>query len=189
MNFQIINANLQKQHMHEDGLHPSIQSGRILIERAIKKWFSKQKDTFSSSNVDNFDKRNNLAQNNFNHRNHNNQQKQQQHRYRYQYKQYYHKQQYQQQQQHNYQIDINNKNVDQPLSLSKKRKQQQQQQQQKQKFPQETQYQSSKSSEYSLKSNGAGGPANPFGDGLLIGILLLLLLLLSSIIIVSISSS
>ncbi|CAF3335412.1 unnamed protein product [Rotaria sp. Silwood2] len=144
MNFQIINANLQKQHMHEDGLHPSIQSGRILIERAIKKWFSKQKDTFSSSNVDNFDKRNNLAQNNFNHRNHNNQQKQQQHRYRYQYKQYYHKQQYQQQQQHNYQIDINNKNVYQPLSLSKKRKQQQQQQQQKQKFPQETQYQSSK---------------------------------------------
>ncbi|CAF4842395.1 unnamed protein product, partial [Rotaria sp. Silwood2] len=123
MNFQIINANLQKQHMHEDGFHPPIQSGRILIECAIKNWFSKQKDTFSSSNLDNFDRRNNLAQNNFNHRNHNNQQKQQQHRYRYQYKQnqqqqqYYHKQpyqQYQQQQQQNYPIDINNKNVYQP---------------------------------------------------------------------------
>ncbi|CAF4419158.1 unnamed protein product, partial [Rotaria magnacalcarata] len=143
MNFQIINANLQKQHMHDDGLHPSIHSGRILIERAIKNWFSKQKDTVSSSNLDNFDKRNNLAQNNFNKRNHNNQQKQQHYRYQYQQnQQYYNKQQ----QQHNYPIDINNnnntKNVYQPLSLSKKRIQQQQQQQQK--IPQETQYKSSK---------------------------------------------
>ncbi|CAF5156026.1 unnamed protein product, partial [Rotaria magnacalcarata] len=94
MNFQIINANLQKQHMHDDGLHPSIHSGRILIERAIKNWFSKQKDTVSSSNLDNFDKRNNLAQNNFNKRNHNNQQKQQHYRYQYQQnQQYYNKQQ------------------------------------------------------------------------------------------------
>ncbi|CAF4471534.1 unnamed protein product [Rotaria socialis] len=35
MNFEIINANLQQQHMHTDGLHPSITSGRILIEKSI----------------------------------------------------------------------------------------------------------------------------------------------------------
>ncbi|CAF4916876.1 unnamed protein product, partial [Rotaria socialis] len=48
MNFEIINANLQQQHMHKDGLHPSIQSGRILIERRIHNWFLKQKNTFSN---------------------------------------------------------------------------------------------------------------------------------------------
>ncbi|CAF3750021.1 unnamed protein product [Rotaria socialis] len=48
MNFEIINANLQQQHMHNDGLHPSIQSGRILIERRIHNWFLKQKNAFSN---------------------------------------------------------------------------------------------------------------------------------------------
>ncbi|CAF1388147.1 unnamed protein product, partial [Rotaria sordida] len=40
MNFEIINANLQHQHMHYDGLHPSIQSGRALIEKAFYNWFT-----------------------------------------------------------------------------------------------------------------------------------------------------
>ncbi|CAF1341632.1 unnamed protein product [Rotaria sordida] len=46
-NFEIINANLQHQHMHYDGLHPSIQSGRVLIERALYNWFIKQSKHFS----------------------------------------------------------------------------------------------------------------------------------------------
>ncbi|CAF3885535.1 unnamed protein product, partial [Rotaria sp. Silwood1] len=47
MNFEIINANLQHQHMHYDGLHPSIQSGRVLIEKALYNWFVKQIKQFS----------------------------------------------------------------------------------------------------------------------------------------------
>ncbi|CAF3695900.1 unnamed protein product [Rotaria sp. Silwood1] len=49
MHFEIIDANLQHQHMHQDGLHPSIISGRNLIERAIYNWFSKQERIHSSS--------------------------------------------------------------------------------------------------------------------------------------------
>ncbi|CAF2961396.1 unnamed protein product [Rotaria sp. Silwood2] len=52
MNFEIINANLQHQHMHQDGLHPSITSGRILIERALHRWLFKQKNSFSLSTLD-----------------------------------------------------------------------------------------------------------------------------------------
>ena len=46
MNFEIINANLQYQHMHYDGLHPSIQFGRVLIEKALYNWFEKQAKQF-----------------------------------------------------------------------------------------------------------------------------------------------
>ncbi|CAM4986262.1 unnamed protein product [Rotaria socialis] len=53
MNFEIINANLQQQHMHNDGLHPSIQSGRIIIERRIHNWFLKQKNAFSNEQSSN----------------------------------------------------------------------------------------------------------------------------------------
>ncbi|CAF3363065.1 unnamed protein product [Rotaria sp. Silwood2] len=49
MHFEIIDANLQHQHMHQDGLHPSIISGRNLIERAIYNWFSKQERIHSST--------------------------------------------------------------------------------------------------------------------------------------------
>ena len=48
MNFDIIHANLQHQHMHQDGLHPSIQSGRILIEKAIYNWFTRQTKKISN---------------------------------------------------------------------------------------------------------------------------------------------
>ncbi|CAF4676078.1 unnamed protein product, partial [Rotaria sp. Silwood2] len=47
INFEIINANLQHQHMHYDGLHPSIDSGRVLIEKAFYNWFVKQTKHFS----------------------------------------------------------------------------------------------------------------------------------------------
>ncbi|CAF3821695.1 unnamed protein product [Rotaria sp. Silwood1] len=47
MNFEVINANLQHQHMHQDGLHPAIQSGRILFEKAIYNWLCKQNKKFS----------------------------------------------------------------------------------------------------------------------------------------------
>ncbi|CAF4736303.1 unnamed protein product, partial [Rotaria sp. Silwood2] len=47
MNFKVIDANLQHQHMHYDGLHPSIQSGRVLIEKALYNWFVKQTKHFS----------------------------------------------------------------------------------------------------------------------------------------------
>ncbi|CAF2129470.1 unnamed protein product [Rotaria magnacalcarata] len=53
MNFQIIDAHLQHQHMHQDGLHPSIQSGRILIEKALFNWFTTQSQRFSLDNKDN----------------------------------------------------------------------------------------------------------------------------------------
>ncbi|CAF3306250.1 unnamed protein product, partial [Rotaria sp. Silwood2] len=42
MNFDIIYANLQTQHLHIDGLHPSISSGRNLIENALLNWFNKK---------------------------------------------------------------------------------------------------------------------------------------------------
>lgn len=42
MNFDIIYANLQVQHLHIDGLHPSISSGRNLIEKALSSWFTKR---------------------------------------------------------------------------------------------------------------------------------------------------
>jgi hypothetical protein len=42
MNIDIINANLQLQHLHVDGLHPSITSGRNLIENALINWFNKK---------------------------------------------------------------------------------------------------------------------------------------------------
>ncbi|CAF1454838.1 unnamed protein product [Rotaria sordida] len=47
MNFEVINANLQHQHMHQDGLHPAIQSGRILFEKALYNWLCKQNKKFS----------------------------------------------------------------------------------------------------------------------------------------------
>ncbi|CAF3967997.1 unnamed protein product, partial [Rotaria sp. Silwood1] len=46
-NFEIINANLQHHHMHYDGLHPSIDSGCVLIEKALYNWFVKQTKHFS----------------------------------------------------------------------------------------------------------------------------------------------
>ena len=160
MNFQIINANLRKEHMHRDGLHPCIQSGRILIENAIKSWFSEQKNTFSVSNLENFYQQDGLSRKSFNHPNFNNQRRQQ-HRYQYQPKQQQQqqqqqqyrcecqpKQQQQQQQkyQYNYRINTNrnnnnnnNNNVYQSISSSNQRRQQRQQ-----KNSQETQYQSSK---------------------------------------------
>ncbi|CAF2072617.1 unnamed protein product [Rotaria magnacalcarata] len=42
MDFDIIYANLQVQHLHIDGLHPSISSGRNLIEKALSNWFTKK---------------------------------------------------------------------------------------------------------------------------------------------------
>ncbi|CAF3137656.1 unnamed protein product [Rotaria sp. Silwood2] len=54
MNFKMINANLQEPHMHQDGLHPSIESGRIIIERTLHSWFAQQKNLFPSiSTLDN----------------------------------------------------------------------------------------------------------------------------------------
>ncbi|CAF4876354.1 unnamed protein product, partial [Rotaria sp. Silwood1] len=54
MNFKVINANLQEQHMHQDGLHPSIESGRIIIERTLHSWFAQQKNLFPcTSTLDN----------------------------------------------------------------------------------------------------------------------------------------
>ena len=154
MNFQIINSNLRKEHIHKDGLHPSIQSGRIFIENAIKNWFSEQKNTFSVSNLENFYQQDGLSRKSFNHPNFNNQRRQQ-HRYQYQPKhqqrqqqqrcrcEYQPKQQQQQQQkyQYNYQINTNNNNnnnnnVYQSISSSNQRGQQ--------KNSQKTQYQSSK---------------------------------------------
>ena len=41
LNFDVIYANLQIQHLHTDGLHPSISSGRVLIENAIKNYLNK----------------------------------------------------------------------------------------------------------------------------------------------------
>ena len=43
MNFDIIYTNIQMQHLHIDGLHPSISSGRSLIENALSNWFNKKK--------------------------------------------------------------------------------------------------------------------------------------------------
>ncbi|CAF3047136.1 unnamed protein product, partial [Rotaria sp. Silwood2] len=42
MNFDVIYANIQIQHLHIDGLHPSISSGRNLIENALSNWFNKK---------------------------------------------------------------------------------------------------------------------------------------------------
>ncbi|CAF4289529.1 unnamed protein product, partial [Rotaria magnacalcarata] len=54
MNFELINANLQHQHMHHDGLHPSMQSGRMLFERALYNWLFKKTKTFTLGlNADN----------------------------------------------------------------------------------------------------------------------------------------
>ncbi|CAF3089916.1 unnamed protein product, partial [Rotaria sp. Silwood2] len=47
VNFKVIDANLQHQHMHCDGLDPSIQSGRVLIEKALYNWFVKETKHFS----------------------------------------------------------------------------------------------------------------------------------------------
>ena len=43
MNFDIIYTNIQMQHLHIDELHPSISSGRSLIENALSNWFNKKK--------------------------------------------------------------------------------------------------------------------------------------------------
>ena len=42
MNFEIIDANLQQQHMHNRGLDPSIHSSRTLIEKVLQNWFLKE---------------------------------------------------------------------------------------------------------------------------------------------------
>jgi hypothetical protein len=42
LNFDIVYGNLQTQHLHIDGLHPSISSGRNLIENALFNWFHKR---------------------------------------------------------------------------------------------------------------------------------------------------
>lgn len=54
INIEIINANLQHQHMHDDGLHPSITFGRDLIERAIHKWFIKQESKTDNINMNKY---------------------------------------------------------------------------------------------------------------------------------------
>ena len=51
MNFDIIHANLQPQHLHIDGLHPSISSGRNLIENALTNWFNKKITMLTNSTI------------------------------------------------------------------------------------------------------------------------------------------
>ncbi|CAF4924676.1 unnamed protein product, partial [Rotaria sp. Silwood1] len=51
MNFEVIHANLQHNHMHHDGLHPSIRSGRILLEKSLHNWFIKHTQDFHLDNV------------------------------------------------------------------------------------------------------------------------------------------
>ncbi|CAF1527560.1 unnamed protein product, partial [Rotaria sordida] len=51
MNFEIIDAGLQQHHMHRDGLHPSIQSGRLLIEKISNQWFAKQNKRLSITDL------------------------------------------------------------------------------------------------------------------------------------------
>ncbi|CAF1670757.1 unnamed protein product [Rotaria magnacalcarata] len=51
LNIEMINANLQHQHMHYDGLHPSLQSGRDLIEKAIYNWFMRKTKEFSNPSI------------------------------------------------------------------------------------------------------------------------------------------
>ncbi|CAF3898827.1 unnamed protein product, partial [Rotaria sp. Silwood1] len=53
LNFEVIHTNLQHHHMHTDGLHPSIKSGRILIEKAIKNWFTKHTKSLPLDNNNN----------------------------------------------------------------------------------------------------------------------------------------
>ncbi|CAF4700341.1 unnamed protein product, partial [Rotaria sp. Silwood2] len=119
MNFQIINAHLQHQHMHQDGLHPSIQSGRILIEKALYNWFTTQSQRFSLDNEDNqyHHQHHNLLQQHQQQRQqqqqyHQQQRQQQQYYQQQRQQQQYHQQQRQQQQQkkHNYQNNENNNN-------------------------------------------------------------------------------
>ena len=43
MDLDIIHANIQMQHLYIDGLHPSISSGRSLIENVLSNWFKKRK--------------------------------------------------------------------------------------------------------------------------------------------------
>ncbi|CAF0791998.1 unnamed protein product [Rotaria sordida] len=52
LNFEVIHTHLQHHHMHTDGLHPSIKSGRILIEKALKNWFTMhtQSSSLNSNN-------------------------------------------------------------------------------------------------------------------------------------------
>ncbi|CAF3280790.1 unnamed protein product [Rotaria sp. Silwood2] len=50
MNFEIISANLQHQHIYQDGLHPSIESGSILIEKTLYNWFTTYTQRLSSEN-------------------------------------------------------------------------------------------------------------------------------------------
>lgn len=71
MNFEMINANLQHQHMHYDGLHPSLQSGRDLIEKTIYNWFMKRTDHYHT-NDNNQHYNYNTTKNNNIHHNHNN---------------------------------------------------------------------------------------------------------------------
>ena len=51
LNFDVIYANLQIQHLHTDGLHPSISSGRVLIENAIKNYLNKKYVTSNQSST------------------------------------------------------------------------------------------------------------------------------------------
>ncbi|CAF4324798.1 unnamed protein product [Rotaria sp. Silwood2] len=127
MNFQIINAHLQHQHMHQDGLHPSIQSGRILIERALHNWFTTQSQRFALDNQDN----------QYHHQHHNLlQQHQQQYHQQQRQQRQYHRQQTQQQQYHQQQHQL------------KQQQQHQHQQQQQQK-----QYQQKQQRKYNYQNN------------------------------------
>jgi len=72
MDFEMIYANLQQQHMHYDGLHPSLQSGRSLIEKAIYNWFMKQAKYFSNPSDYNYNYNTNDKGNYIRHNNNNN---------------------------------------------------------------------------------------------------------------------
>ncbi|CAF1503377.1 unnamed protein product, partial [Rotaria sordida] len=51
MNFDIIYTHLQMQHLHIDGLHPSISSGRNLIENALLNWFKRKINMLTNSKL------------------------------------------------------------------------------------------------------------------------------------------
>ncbi|CAF4967286.1 unnamed protein product, partial [Rotaria sp. Silwood1] len=51
MNFDIIYTHLQMQHLHIDGLHPSISSGRNLIENALLNWFKRKINILTNSKL------------------------------------------------------------------------------------------------------------------------------------------